>query len=99
MEPIKNTKGDQAAVMAAASGERFYQNKNLFRLYVLMIPGTLIVSATMGYDGSMMNGLQAVEKWNTCKSCLRAEELLGGQVFLTFIIRQTSETPLARYWA
>ncbi|KAH7039885.1 general substrate transporter [Microdochium trichocladiopsis] len=51
--------------MAAASGERFYQNKNLLRLYGLMIPGTLIVSATMGYDGSMMNGLQAVERWNT----------------------------------
>ncbi|KXJ96351.1 general substrate transporter [Microdochium bolleyi] len=64
MEPIKSTKIDQAAVMAAAGGERFYQNKNLLRLYGLMIPGTLIVSATMGYDGSMMNGLQAVARWN-----------------------------------
>lgn len=98
MEPIKNTKGDQAAVMAAASGERFYQNKNLFRLYVLMIPGTLIVSATMGYDGSMMNGLQAVEKWNTCKSC-QNQIILKRKGFLTFNIRQTLATPLARCWA
>lgn len=66
MEAIKNNR-DVPAVTTAAGNERFYKNKNLFRLYVLMIPGTLIVSATMGYDGSMMNGIQAVERWNICK--------------------------------
>ncbi|KAH8900914.1 general substrate transporter [Thozetella sp. PMI_491] len=60
MEAIK----DQTAVLAVAGGEPFYKNRNLLRLYLLMIPGTLIVSATMGYDGSMMNGIQAVERWN-----------------------------------
>ena len=61
MEAIKGQ------VLSVDNEKPFYKNKNLFRLYLLMIPGTLIVSATMGYDGSMMNGIQAVERWNICK--------------------------------
>jgi hypothetical protein len=57
------------AVMTAAGDQPFYKNENLRRLYLMLIPGTLIVSATMGYDGSMMNGIQAVERWNVCKLC------------------------------
>lgn len=53
-------------LMVHVGRKPFYKNRNLMNLYLLMIPGTLVVSATMGYDSSMMNGIQAVEKWNKC---------------------------------
>ncbi|CAG9991017.1 unnamed protein product [Clonostachys byssicola] len=55
---------EDKAVLSVDGEKPFYKNKNLLRLYLQMIPGTLIVSATMGYDGSMMNGIQAVDRWN-----------------------------------
>ncbi|KAH6697372.1 general substrate transporter [Plectosphaerella plurivora] len=33
------------------------------RLYLLLIPGSLTISAAMGYDGSLMNGIQGVDRW------------------------------------
>jgi hypothetical protein len=58
---------EDKAVLSVDGEKPFYKNKNLLRLYLQMIPGTLIVSATMGYDGSMMNGIQAVDRWNICE--------------------------------
>jgi hypothetical protein len=44
----------------------WYKDPGLRRLYLLL--GTVIlVSATNGFDGSMMNGLQTVENWHECK--------------------------------
>ncbi|SPO00313.1 related to hexose transporter protein [Cephalotrichum gorgonifer] len=42
----------------------FYRNRNLFILYLLMIPGCLVPAITLGFDAAMMNGLQAVPSWD-----------------------------------
>ncbi|KXJ88658.1 general substrate transporter [Microdochium bolleyi] len=39
------------------------RNGNLIKLYLLLIPGSLVVSAAMGYDSSLMNGIQGVDRW------------------------------------
>ncbi|PVH98502.1 general substrate transporter [Periconia macrospinosa] len=50
--------------MANQSAElSFGRNANLLKLYLLLIPGSLIVSAGMGYDSSLMNGIQGVDRW------------------------------------
>jgi len=41
----------------------WYQKKNLRRLYFFLIPSALGVEMTSGYDGSVLNGLQAVQPW------------------------------------
>ncbi|KAL3491547.1 general substrate transporter [Aspergillus germanicus] len=41
----------------------FYKNRNLLIVYLLMIPGCLVPSVTLGFDSAMMNGLQAVDTW------------------------------------
>lgn len=40
-------------------------------LYVALMFAVL-TSATNGYDGSMMNGLQALDQWKECKSFLNS---------------------------
>ncbi|KAH7336660.1 general substrate transporter [Rhexocercosporidium sp. MPI-PUGE-AT-0058] len=42
----------------------FYKNRNLFKLYLLLIPGCLVPAITLGFDAAMMNGLQAVPSWD-----------------------------------
>jgi hypothetical protein len=44
----------------------WYRKKNLRRLYLTMIPAALGVEMTSGYDGSVLNGLQAVQPWLDC---------------------------------
>jgi hypothetical protein len=45
---------------------RFYKNHNLLILYLLIIPGCLVPSLTLGFDSAMMNGLQSVPEWDNC---------------------------------
>jgi len=45
----------------------WYKRPNLRTLYLTLIPTALGCEMTSGYDGSIMNGLQAVGPWNTCK--------------------------------
>ncbi|KAL2850180.1 MFS transporter [Aspergillus pseudoustus] len=42
----------------------WYKKPNLLTLYLLLIPAALGVEMTTGYDGSVLNGLQAVDGWN-----------------------------------
>ncbi|PVI02833.1 general substrate transporter [Periconia macrospinosa] len=42
----------------------FYKNRNLLKLYLLIIPGCLFPAITLGFDAAMMNGLQAVPNWD-----------------------------------
>ncbi|GES58879.1 related to hexose transporter protein [Aspergillus terreus] len=42
----------------------FYRKRNLTTLYLLMVPGCLVPAVTLGFDGAMMNGLQAISTWN-----------------------------------
>lgn len=46
----------------------WYQKKNLRALYFCLVPAALGVEMTSGYDGSVLNGLQAVGTWQTCGS-------------------------------
>ncbi|KAL3442850.1 MFS transporter [Aspergillus insuetus] len=41
----------------------WYRKKNLRRLYMFLMPSALGVEITTGFDGSVLNGLQAVDKW------------------------------------
>lgn len=52
----------------------WYQKPNLRRLYFALVPAVLGVEMTSGYDGSILNGLQAVKPWLDCKLAL---EILG----------------------
>ena len=42
----------------------WYRKKNLRMLYLTLVPSALGVEMTSGYDGSVLNGLQAVTPWN-----------------------------------
>jgi hypothetical protein len=45
----------------------WYKKKNLRILYATLVPAALGVEMTSGYDGSVLNGLQAVVPWNDCE--------------------------------
>ena len=45
----------------------WYKKKNLRSLYFGLVPSALGVEMTSGYDGSVLNGLQAVDPWVDCK--------------------------------
>lgn len=44
----------------------WYRKKNLRKLYFALVPAALGVEMTSGYDGSVLNGLQAVQPWVDC---------------------------------
>jgi hypothetical protein len=44
----------------------WHKKRNLRNLYLCLVPAVLGVEMTSGYDGSVLNGLQAVERWNIC---------------------------------
>ena len=46
----------------------WYQKPNLRKLYLLLVPAAIGVEMTSGFDASVLNGLQAVEKWNERRS-------------------------------
>lgn len=45
----------------------WYKDSGMRKLYIALMFAVL-TSATNGYDGSMMNGLQALDEWKKCKS-------------------------------
>lgn len=45
----------------------WYKKPNLRFLYLCLVPAAMGVEMTTGYDGSVLNGLQAVASWQTCK--------------------------------
>ena len=44
----------------------WYRKRNLRMLYLTLVPSALGVEMTSGYDGSVLNGLQAVKPWLDC---------------------------------
>lgn len=44
----------------------WWKQPQLRRLYLLM-PFLFLGSTTLGYDGSLLNGLQAMPTWNECE--------------------------------
>jgi hypothetical protein len=47
----------------------WHKRRNLRALYLLLLPAAIGVEMTSGYDGSVLNGLQAVQPWNDCTFC------------------------------
>lgn len=45
----------------------FCKNYNQLILYLLIIPGCLVPSITLGFDSAMVNGLQAVPASDNCE--------------------------------
>lgn len=45
----------------------WWKQPGLRRLYLLM-PFLFLGSTTLGYDGSLLNGLQAMPSWKECES-------------------------------
>ena len=58
------------AQLALHNKTPWYQKPNLRMLYLTLVPAALGVEMTSGYDGSVLNGLQAVKQWVICKSNL-----------------------------
>jgi hypothetical protein len=65
---VRPTDLDVRVQQLAKEAPPFYRNRNLLRLYLLMIPGCLVPAFTLGFDASMMNGLEAVGSWEECES-------------------------------
>jgi hypothetical protein len=62
---------DTAAHGQNTEDERpWYKQPELRKLY-LMMPFLFLGSTTLGYDGSLLNGLQTMPAWKECK-CLRS---------------------------
>ena len=59
---------DQKIQALVAAAPPFYKNKSLLQLYLLIIPTCLCAAITLGFDASMMSGLQAVPSWDECRS-------------------------------
>lgn len=72
----------------------WYQKPNLRALYFCLIPAALGVEMTTGYDGSVLNGLQAVSHWQDCKqytNCCKSRIVLTQRL-------QISDILLVRDW-
>ncbi|KAM0335753.1 hypothetical protein ACHAQA_000803 [Verticillium albo-atrum] len=54
-----------ADILAQDTTPFFKLSSSVIHLYALLAPACLVVCATNGYDGSVLNGLQGVEAWKT----------------------------------
>ena len=61
---------DMLSTLVAQDSVPWYRKKNLRKLYLLFIGSVLCIETTSGYDASVVNGLQAVPRWNQCESRL-----------------------------
>jgi hypothetical protein len=52
-----------AEALASRPSIPWFRDRNLRKLYSVLIPAALFVAATNGYDGSMVNGLQSLNTW------------------------------------
>ena len=57
---------DSARELVLKPDVPWYQQTELRKLYVLM-PFLFLGSTTLGYDGSVLNGLQTMNTWQDCK--------------------------------
>lgn len=66
--------------MATTKQKRLVKDAALLKLYLLLVPGSLVISASMGYDSSLMNGLQGVDHWMEYELCSRFTILQMGRI-------------------
>jgi hypothetical protein len=55
---------DELAAVIPVDGPSWYKQRHLLRLNSIILSLVMFSSAN-GYDGSLMNGLQALDQWNT----------------------------------
>jgi MFS family permease len=60
---------DQYPVAPQGSELPFWKQPELRKLYGMMV-FLFLGSTTLGYDGSLLNGLQTMDSWRTCKELL-----------------------------
>ncbi|KAF7332317.1 Hexose transporter [Mycena kentingensis (nom. inval.)] len=68
MSALKSGTAEEDALVSRLAAEDhipWYQKPNLRILYFLLFPTCIGVEMTSGYDSSMLNGLQAVDSWDT----------------------------------
>ncbi|KAK0207086.1 general substrate transporter [Desarmillaria ectypa] len=100
-----NDVADLVSRLAAQDKTPWYRKPNLRLLYSLLFPTCIGVEMTSGFDSSMMNGLQAVDSWDTFYHSPRSTLLglmsaiysLGAIVVLPFVPYITDH--LGRRWA
>lgn len=63
MEEIETTIGHH--IPPGNDDVHWWKQKGLRQLYLLM-PFLFLGSTTLGYDGSLLNGLQAMPTWKEC---------------------------------
>ncbi|TEB32157.1 hexose transporter [Coprinellus micaceus] len=63
--PTNPATDDTVTRLAALDTTPWYKKPNLRLLYFLFFPTCIGVEMTSGFDSSMMNGLQAVNSWDT----------------------------------
>ncbi|CAH0033885.1 unnamed protein product [Clonostachys rhizophaga] len=97
MDKRSNVKklADQSEVIRLLEADKvpWYKKPNLRLLYLCLIPAALGVEMTTGYDGSVLNGLQAVDSWQTYfghpkgafLGVMNASYNLGGLLSLPFV--------------
>lgn len=73
----------------------WYQKKNLRSLYFCLVPAVLGVEMTSGYDGSILNGLQAVKAWNDYFD--KPEGAILGIITAAFSIGAVIALPIVPY--
>lgn len=72
----------------------WYQKPNLRTLYFCLVPAAMGVEMTTGYDGSVLNGLQAVETWQERKFSPWYMRLAKANI----LHPQTSDILKGRFW-
>jgi hypothetical protein len=53
--------------LVALDTTRWWKRPNLRTLYICLVPAVLGCEMTSGYDGSILNGLQATTPWQDCE--------------------------------
>lgn len=67
MAPALGGNTQRLAELVRADPRAWYQKRNLRTLYLFLVPAAMGVEWTSGFDGSIMNGLQSVEAWDSCQ--------------------------------
>ena len=81
--------------LLALDSTPWYRKSNLRTLYLCLVPAALGVEMTTGYDGSVLNGLQAVAPWQSCPSL---SSLICGICTADMVPKQTSTTRPVPSW-
>ncbi|KAL4925245.1 uncharacterized protein BDV17DRAFT_294640 [Aspergillus undulatus] len=62
----------------------WYRDAGALNLYFVLFPGVLIVSATTGYEGSMLNGLQALTTFKDMNPV--ALQNIGWRYYIFYVV-------------